>query len=128
MPAVETGVRIEGLRELVRDLERLGVEVDDLKDVMASISRLGAQEIQVRAPRVSGALAGTVRGNRAKGKAVVTVGNARVPYAGVIAWGWPARNIKPDGFVPEGVDSITRQVPEIFEDGIDKLIQKRGMQ
>ncbi len=85
-----SGVRVEGLTKLTRDLQALGVEVDDLKDAFADIADEGARLASGFAPKRSGHLAASVRGNRAKNKAVVRAGTKTVPYAGAVNYGWPA--------------------------------------
>jgi hypothetical protein len=90
-----TGVRVEGLNKTIKALQGFGVEVQDLKDVFSSIAKEGARLASSFAPVKSGRLAGTVRGNKAKNKAVVIAGKAKVPYAGAINYGWPRRNIRP---------------------------------
>jgi hypothetical protein len=91
--ANDIGFKVEGLTKVVRDLQSLGLEVDDLKDAFSEIAREGAQVAAGFAPKRSGALAASVRGNRAKSKAVVSAGRARVPYAGAINYGWGTQSV-----------------------------------
>lgn len=119
-------VAVEGMRELVRDLVKAGVDVEDLKDVMGEVAKVGAYVAANLAPSRSGALARTVRGNRAKGRAVVTAGRARVRYAGPINYGWPARNIRPARFLQKTDAVMEKRAPEIFEKGIAKIFEKYG--
>jgi hypothetical protein len=92
-------VRVEGLNNLVRTLNRASADLSDLKDAHAAAGRLVAADAIPRAPRVSGRLAGSVRPARQARRARVMAGGARVPYAGPIHWGWQARNIRPDPFI-----------------------------
>lgn len=83
------GFKVEGVTKLVRELSALGLEVDDLKDAFSEIADEGAKLAAGFAPRRSGNLASSIRGNRAKSKAVVSAGYAKkVPYAGAINYGW----------------------------------------
>lgn len=120
-------VHIEGLREVTRGMERAGVEVDELKDVMGAIASEAAQTMQGFIPSRSGRLRASTRGNRAKGKAEVNVGGARVPYAGPILYGWPARNIASSHAV-ERTDAVmeTRAV-ELLEDGWGQIAERHGL-
>lgn len=120
-------VAIDGLRELVRDLVKAGVDVEDLKDVNAEVAKVGAYVAANLAPSRSGALARTVRGNRAKGKAVVTAGRGRVRYAGPINYGWPKRNIRAALFLQKTDRAMETRAPEIFEKGIAKIFEKYGL-
>jgi hypothetical protein len=121
------GVRVSGLNELVRGLQRAGVEVEDLKGVFSDIASESAGYVRAYVPRRSGKLAGTVRGNRAKSKAVVTVGRARVRYAGPINYGWPARNIRPADFIKKADYAIASRAVAMLDEGIDQLLRQVGL-
>lgn len=121
------GVYIDGLRETTRALEAAGVEVDELKDVMATVAAEAADTMRGFVPTRSGRLRDSVRGNRAKGAAIVSVGGARVPYASPIQYGWAARNIKPARFI-EKTDAVmeTRAVT-LLEDGWNAIAERHGL-
>lgn len=122
------GFQVVGLREVVRDLEAVGVAVEDLKNAFAKIAEVGRQRASQHAPRRSGALASTIRGNRAKAKAVVAVGNSRaVRYAGPINYGWPARNIPADGFMQKADQEMRPIALGMLEMEINSQIRKRGL-
>lgn len=121
------GVHVAGLREITRSMERAGIEVEELKDVMGGIAAAAADVLQSFVPTRSGRLRDSVRGNRAKGKAIVTFGGARVPYARAIQYGWPAHNIKPARFI-EKTDAVmeTRAV-EMLETGWGQIAERNGL-
>lgn len=88
--ATSPAIRVDGLRELVRDLERYGVASGDLKAAFGAISQDVADEAGSRVRRQTGALAATIRPARTKNKAVVRAGNTTgVPYAGVVNYQRP---------------------------------------
>lgn len=118
---------VEGLRQVVRDLQALGVDLEDIKDSMAAIAKAATDVAVSAAPSRSGALRASIRGNRAKGKAVVTAGRARVPYAGAINYGWPARGIRGVGFMQQADTVIGPKAVEMLEQGINDLIEQRGL-
>jgi len=118
---------VQGLRETVKKLEDFTVEVDDLKDVMATIADLATEAAAKHAPSRSGKLRASIRGNRAKGKAVVTAGRASVRYAGAINYGWPRRHIKPAGFMQAADKEIGPKALELYEQGINDVIAKKGL-
>jgi hypothetical protein len=120
-------VRITGLNEVLRDLTALGIELDDLKDTMAAIATEGAKTMARFIPKKSGDLRGTARGNRAKAKAVVIAGRARVAYAGPINYGWPKRNIRPADFTGKTDEVMETKAVEMLDSGIDNLIRKKGL-
>jgi len=118
---------VSGLREAVKKLEELTLEVDDLKDVMAKIAALATEAAAKYAPSRSGKLRASIRGNRAKGKAVVTAGRATVRYAGAINYGYPRRHIKAAGFMQAADKEIGPQALDLYEQGINDVIVKKGL-
>lgn len=122
-------VKVEGLRPLLKDIERAGADVEDMKDGMAEIAEYFADYARKPSvlPRRSGALAKTARGNRAKGSARVTIGRAAVPYAGPIVYGWPSRNIRPAGSL-EKMDREANSVGfDMLEEAVEKLLRKNDL-
>lgn len=87
-------VTIKGVNEVIRSLKQYKGAVDDLKDANAAIGNKVAVTAKATAPFNTGRLAGTVRANRAMKKVQIKAGGAAVPYAGVIEYGWPARQIE----------------------------------
>lgn len=125
--ARQSGFRVEGLAALLRSLDGLGLDVDDLKGAFSSLATEGAHLAAGFAPKVTGALAGDIRGNRAKSKAVVTAGRSRIPYAGPINYGWPIRNITGSGFMQKASDAMEPVAIAKLEDEINHAIRKRGL-
>jgi hypothetical protein len=125
--AVGGGVRIEGLNQIVRDLQALGLEVDDLKDAFSDIAKEGARLASSFAPVRTGALAASLRGNRAKSKAVVSAGRARVKYAGAINYGWRRRNIRPALFMQKADEAMRPRALEELDAALMDKIRERGL-
>lgn len=121
------GVHVEGLRETTRALEQAGVDVDDLKDVMATIASEAAETMARFVPVQSGRLRDSVRGNRAKGKAVVAIGGARVPYAAPINYGWRRRNIRPADFIARTDAVMETRAVQLLEDGWNDIAERHGL-
>lgn len=119
--------QVEGLRQSVKALENLGVDVDDLKDAFAEVSDMAASSAARHAPSRSGKLRASVRGNRAKNKAVVTAGRASVKYAGPINYGWKSRNIRASGFMQKADAETAPQALAVIEAGITAAINKNGL-
>jgi hypothetical protein len=122
-----SGVRVEGLTKTVKALQGFGVEVSDLKEVFSNISAEGARLASSYAPKASGRLGNTVRGNKAKNKAVVLAGRAKVPYAGAINYGWPARDIKASLFMQRADAALAPRAVQMLEDGLDEAVGKVGL-
>lgn len=124
------GVRVTGLREVIRSLERYGVEVSDLKKSFRRIGTLVTDEAKDLAPSLSGALAGSIRPSNSKNKALVRAGGARVPYAGVLHYGGgvPAgqpgpHNIRPHPFLTDAVDRKRNDVVRTLDAELNELIR-----
>lgn len=124
----DVGFRVTGLSKVVRDLKAMGAEVDDLKDAFSTIAAEGADKASGFAPKRSGRLAASIRGNRAQSKAVVTAGRAAVPYAGPINYGWPARGIKASLFMQKASDAMEPRALQMLEAEINRSIRKRELQ
>lgn len=121
------GFKVTGVAQMVRDLQAIGADVEDLKDAFQKISERGTDVARGIVPVKSGRLKGSLRGNRAKGKAVVTAGGGSAPYAGAINYGWPARNIEPHLFMQQTDEQMRPEALTLLEQGIDDVIQKRGL-
>lgn len=121
------GLHVTGLREVTRDLIQAGLEIDDMKDVFSELAAEGASFSRSQINSKSGKLAGSARGNRAKGKAMVTWGRATVPYAGPQNYGWPARNIEAQDFTGATDDHMEPVALSRFEDGVDRVLRRRGL-
>ena len=114
-------VSVVGLARLRRDLRKIGDDLGDLKDANKRAGSIVAAESARRAPRVSGRLAGSGRASRAAGRASVLFGGARVPYAGPVHWGWPARGIEANPFVVDAAQATeSTWVGEYLAD-LDKI-------
>ena len=121
------GVQVEGLNRVVRDLQSLGLEIEDLKDAFGGIADEAARLASSFAPVRSGKLRASVRGNRAKNKALVSAGRARVPYAAPINYGWPRRNIQGAGFMQKADDRMRPRALALLEAAIEQSIRRRGL-
>lgn len=121
------GFRVEGLNQVVRALQQLGLDVDDLKGAFSKIAAEGAQVAAAYAPKRTGRLAGDIRGNRAKSKAVIAAGRSSVPYAGPINYGWAARGIEPSGFMQKADKTMQPRAIQMLEAEINQKIRERGL-
>jgi hypothetical protein len=119
---VATAIRVDGLRETIRSLERFGVATEDLKEAFGAISRDVATEAGVRVKVDTGALRATIRPARTKNKAVVRAGTAGVPYAGVVNYG--RDGMAGDGFLTIPANSNTDAKVRQIEQNLQQLIVK----
>lgn len=126
--AVQAGVEVVGLNRVVRNMQRMGVSVEDLKGAFTRIGSRAESHAQSTAPRVSGALAGSVRQSRRKNSVYLYAGynSKRLPYAAVIHWGWPRRNIEGNPWMHRTVGVLgTWSVGEMQRE-LDSVIRRYG--
>lgn len=120
---VKASIEIDGAKELRRQMKRAGRE--DLKIALRTAHRNIAKDIAGdaarRAPHKSGKLANSIRGLGTYTNARIAGGTARVPYAGPIHWGWPARNIAPNTFVSDAVADRMDEARAFYEDAIEHI-------
>ncbi|GMA34741.1 hypothetical protein [Demequina litorisediminis] len=118
-------LRVEGLGRTLRDMSKAGADAEDMKDLMHSLGLLVVNASQP--PTDSGTLATTLRAGRGKTKAVVRAGGARAKYAGVIHYGWPARNIEPQPFLSDALNKTRPQILKALNDGLGDLLKKHDL-
>ena len=117
-------VRIDGLRRLRRDLKQMVGDLSDLKSANAKVLAVVVPAAAARAPRRTGRLAASIRGNRAANRATVLAGGATLPYVGPIHWGWPARHIDPQPFAADAAEQTQPAWLPAYETDIDAAIAK----
>lgn len=123
MPSTSQTVRVDGLRRLGRDLRKIGPQaLENLKRANAAAASTVAAAASARAPRRSGALAGSLRGNAAAGRATVSAGGARLPYAGPIHYGWPAHKIEPQPFIIDAAQATEPVWLPMYAADVDKAL------
>ncbi len=121
-----SGVRVKGLRETVRSLERMGIEVADLKATFHKIGSTVAAEAVSLTPTQTGALANSIRASKTKNKSEIRAGSARVVYAGVINYGG-YNNITGVHFLDKAVENKQDEAISIMETDLNRLIQSLGL-
>lgn len=120
----EFTVSVKGLREVVRSLNQYEGAVQDLKEANNAIGSKVAQTASAIAPQDSGALAASVKANKAKQKIQIRAGGAKVPYAGVQEYGWAARNIKAQPFLRRAAWTERNYVKEQYSLNIQAIGRK----
>lgn len=87
-------VKVEGARRLRATLKKAGADMSQLKEVNRSAAATVAGHSEFNVPFHEGHLKATIRPAATQRAGIVRAGFKRVPYAGVIHWGWPKKNIK----------------------------------
>jgi hypothetical protein len=113
-------VQVRGARELRRAIRQ--AQDKDLKKELSrahkSAADIVANEAKRIVPRRSGRLQGSIRPGGTQTSGVVRAGKAAVPYAGVIHFGWPRRNIRPNTFLYDAADARVDEVVAQYEEAI----------
>ena len=121
-------VSVEGARELRKALKTVGDEAKaGLKETNLEVAEIVARAAVTKVPAQSGALRETIRAAGAQTRASVKAGFKKVPYAGVIHFGWPARNIAPQPFLYDALDSRRGEVVDAYKSGMADLLKKNGL-
>lgn len=115
---------VEGLRQVVRDLEKVGVDAADMKEVFVKIGDMVRADAAGLAPKKTGRLSASIKPTKTKNKAAVRAGSARVPYAGAINYGWRKRGIRADLFMQRAINGNVSRAIEMMEQGLDEIIQR----
>lgn len=112
-------IQVDGAAALRRELKRAGASVEDLKGPNKEIADMVTEASRPRAPRRSGALAGSERASGTQKEATVKVGRAKVPYAGPVHWGWkrPSKSqpMPPGGHPGRGFRQNIPKNPWVWE-------------
>ena len=123
--AVES-IKVSGLNQLVRDLKVIGVPAKEIAEAGSDAGEIVAAEARTLVPVKTGALKSTIRVAKQQRRVVVRAGNARVPYANPIHWGWFRRGILPNPFFSKALKLNIEEIYTRYFENIDKLIIKYG--
>lgn len=126
-----SSIRVEGLRETVRQLESLGADKAEILDAGYQAATMLIREAMPLVPLRSGALRNTLRPGRIKLGAVARAGSAKVPYANPIHWGWfvdkqtgVRRNVLPQPFFSKALGYSYQQIIADYNRNMQKLVDK----
>lgn len=120
-------VQVTGLNALRAALKKLPHRAD------LEMARAGQEwldkslvpAIKRRAPKRTGRLAGSVRALRRVKAVTLAVGTeVRVPYAGPINFGWPARNIKAQEFIYSTIAQQGNSWEESYVAALDRWLRE----
>jgi hypothetical protein len=121
----EFAVQIEGVRELSRALGKADADLKtELRLIHKDVAGVVSDEARNLVPVRSGALRDSIRplGTQRVGR--VAAGKARVPYAGPIHFGWPARNISPQPFLVDALQHESTTISVVYEREIRQFIDR----
>lgn len=117
-------VKVEGAKELRRTLKQAGADMADFAEANAEAGRIVAAAAPPWIQSRSGRLAGSIRPGKSKTQAVIRAGGARIPYAGVTEWGWPARHIRPHPFLTTAAVATESTWTEAYFRRLEAIVAK----
>jgi HK97 gp10 family phage protein len=116
---------IVGLRETQKALKALGdATKKELKSTHKEAAQIVVDGAMPYVPVRTGALGASMRAAATQTSGKVRVGNAAVPYAGAIHFGWPARRIKPQPFIYDTLDGRRQEIAALYRERIFQLVKK----
>jgi HK97 gp10 family phage protein len=112
----QTGLKVQGLRELTRAMQQIGIPKDAIKDAGKIAGEKVVNEAKTLVPVRSGKLRDSIRlGATATGKVTIRAGNnGAVPYANPIHWGWFKRFIKPQPFFAKALGYTRDEIYQTY--------------
>ena len=123
-------IQITGAREFRRNLNKMakGLGGSEMKKVHLDVAKLVERKTAQITPVRSGRLRGSVRGKSTTREATISAGKSGIPYAGVIHFGWPRHNIRPNRFLYRGIAQTPWQlVLEEYASGVDDIAKRAGL-
>jgi hypothetical protein len=120
-------VSISGLAEVQSALDKVEKDLVDMLELNKELSEDLAKKASALAPRLTGALASSVRGNPSAEKAEILAGGPGVPYAGVQEYGWPLKNIQAQPYLRPAVNNNMGFIVEKYKNYIDNTIKKYNL-
>lgn len=120
-------IEVQGLKELRSALRK--AKNKELKKALREANKEAAAEVaryakSTTTPKRTGRLANSVKPGASQREGYVKAGSARVPYAGVIHFGWRARNIRPRPFLYNAADKRRRQVVKAYRKQLDRIAKE----
>ena len=120
-------IKATGVKELRREIRKMGDDLEDLTALNLDVATLVSDRAKDIVPRRTGTLADTIRPAGTKTAGRVRAGFKRVPYAGVIHFGFPARRITPQPFLYDALDQRRGEVFNAYFKGVKKIQRKAGL-
>jgi phage gpG-like protein len=117
-------ITVEGIKQVTDSLKKLNKDLESNIELNKELSTTLSQKASAMAPVLTGALASSVKGNPSAEKAQILAGSAAVPYAGVIEYGWPDRNIDAQPYLNPAVNDNMGYIIEKYNDSIQKAIKQ----
>jgi hypothetical protein len=120
-------VEVKGVDVLTAVLLKFSNDIKELNGFGDEIGKLVASNASALAPKRTGALAASIGSVSTKDGVQVYAGSEKVPYAGVIEYGWPAKNRSAKPYLMPAVQNNMQAIIKKYEDGISDRIKKYNL-
>lgn len=124
-------IKVEGLKETIKDLQALGVEKQAFVDINYEAAQILMTAASPLIPVRTGKLAGTMRASKTVQYAQVSLGRASVPYAPPIHYGWfydrnnfIKKNIKPNPFLAKALSQNYEEIIKRYNESVQKVLDR----
>lgn len=113
-----------GAKQFSQTMRKAGADMEELKAVNRQAANVVKPVAASLAPARTGKLRKSIRIGASRKAGFVRAGGARVPYAGVINYGWPARHIKPRLFMNRAIASTENTWLRLYDNFVDKTMKQ----
>lgn len=122
-------IKVEGLKETIKDLQALGVEKQKFVDINLEAAEILMSAARPLIPVRTGKLAGSMRASKTVQYAQVSLGRAKIPYAGPIHYGWfydrnnfIKKNIQPNPFLSKALRQNYDEIIKRYNESVQKVL------
>jgi len=120
-------ISVEGEQQIKAALAKVERDLTDRLTLNKELSENLSKKASAMAPRLTGALASSVKGNPSNEKAQILAGSNSVPYAGVQEYGWPQRNIQAQPYLRPAVFDNMEYIVEKYNNYIESIVKKYNL-
>ena len=117
-------VRVEGLKRLRATMRKASLDMTQLRDLNRAAASRVAVVARNSTPRRSGRLAASLRSSASQRAGTVKAGRKSIPYAGVVHWGWPKRNIKAQPWLVDAAKATEPAWIEEYLMGVERMLDQ----
>lgn len=120
-------INIQGVQEVKSSLDKFEKDIESSSDTIQTLGKALASKASAIAPQKTGKLAASVGSKFENGSLQIYAGNETVPYAGVIEYGYPLRNIKEQPYLRPAVNDNMGMIEQKYNEQIEKSIKKYNL-
>ena len=120
-------VSVKGEEQVKAALAKIEKDIIDRSELNKDLSEELSKKASAMAPRLTGALASSVKGNPSAEKAQILAGSNTVVYAGVQEYGWSEKNIQEQPYLRPAVYENLTYIEEKYNNYIESVIKRYNL-